>query len=483
MSTLGIDIPSFESARVVVVGDVILDRYWSGTTSRISPESPVPVVHIQELREHPGGAGNVAVNIAALGARVRLFGMTGDDEASDILAGLLQDQGVDCQLERHPNRPTVTKLRVLSRNQQLIRLDFEEVLAEGERFAEPEGWEEALRDTAVVVLSDYGKGALADVRRLISQARESGCVVLVDPRGQDFGIYGGAAILTPNLAEFERIVGKCRGLEELVDKGEALCRKAGIDSLLITQGERGMSLLGPGMAPLHIPANTREVYDVTGAGDTVIGVLAAALAVGQDLPRAAVLANLAAGIVVTKLGTASATLSEMRAASREPAGNGKGVFDREGLVQTVARARARGETVVMTNGCFDILHAGHVKYLREAKTLGDRLVVAVNDDDSVKRLKGSERPINPMKRRIDVLDALECVDWIVPFSEDTPESLICAVGPDVLVKGEDYRLDEIAGADCVENRGGRVVVLEYHEETSTSEIIESIRLGDWVPGG
>ena len=478
MSTPSIDVPLFESAHVIVVGDVMLDRYWYGTTSRISPETPVPVVNIQKVEERPGGAGNVAVNIAALGANVKLFGVTGDDQASDTLAELLRAQGVDCHLDRRSDRLTVTKLRVVSRHQQLIRLDFEDLLTGGELYADPQGWSAALRNCGAVVLSDYGKGALADVQRFILQAREHGCAVLVDPKGHDFGIYSGATILTPNLAEFERVVGKCRDLEELVDKGKALCRNTGFESLLITRGEHGMTLLGSEEAPIHIPANTREVYDVTGAGDTVIGVLAAALAVGQSLPEAAALANQAAGIVVGKLGTASVTASELHAIPRGHRYFGKGVCDRERLLQMVAKARARGEKIIMTNGCFDIIHSGHVKHLQRAKTMGDRLIVAINDDASVKRLKGHDRPINPLSQRMAVLDALESVDWIVPFSEDTPESLVCAVGPDVLVKGGNYRPADIAGASFVENQGGRVAVLGFDEDTSTSEIIEAIRRGE-----
>jgi D-beta-D-heptose 7-phosphate kinase/D-beta-D-heptose 1-phosphate adenosyltransferase len=474
MRTPGIIVPSFGSAHVVVAGDVMLDRYWYGTTSRISPEAPVPAVHVQDVEERPGGAGNVAVNIAALGGRVTLFGVTGDDEAADTLAELLRAQDVESRLDRRPQRPTITKLRVVSRHQQLIRLDFEDLVKGGELAADGLDWIAALQQAGAVVLSDYGKGALHDMQAFIRQARSRGCAVLVDPKGGDFSRYRGATIITPNLAEFELVVGECRDLDDLVEKGMALCRDVELDGLLVTRSEHGMTLLRPGEAPLHLPTNAREVFDVTGAGDTVIGVLAAALAAGQPMPAATALANLAAGIVVGKLGTAKVTVPELRAVLHEHAFIGRGVMDEAGVLEMVAAARAKGETVVMTNGCFDILHAGHVRYLHEAKAMGDRLIVAVNDDASVNRLKGHDRPINPLSRRMAVLDALASVDWVVPFSEDTPERLICAVGPDVLVKGGDYHPDQIAGAGCVQGRGGRVVVLGYEEGASTTSIIEAI---------
>ncbi|MCP4041254.1 MAG: bifunctional D-glycero-beta-D-manno-heptose-7-phosphate kinase/D-glycero-beta-D-manno-heptose 1-phosphate adenylyltransferase HldE, partial [Gammaproteobacteria bacterium] len=390
----------------LIIGDVMLDRYWYGATSRVSPEAPVPVVHIQDVEERPGGAGNVAINIAALGAPVTLVGVVGNDEAAATLEALLRAQGVDCQLERRPGRATITKLRVLSRHQQLIRLDFEDAVTGGE-VQEASG--ESLfpmEDARVVVLSDYGKGALGEIRRIIQQAREMGLPVLVDPKGSDFSRYRGATLITPNLTEFEAVVGECQDLDVLVSKGEELCRKLQLEALLITRSEHGMTLVRQGVAAVHLPAQAREVFDVTGAGDTVIGTVAAALAAGQDLPMATALANVAAGLVVGKLGTASVAVPELQGALHEHSFSGRGVLEEDVLVKAVVDARANGETVVMTNGCFDILHAGHVRYLTQARALGDRLVVAVNDDASVKRLKGHDRPINPLSRRMAVLDAL-----------------------------------------------------------------------------
>jgi len=296
--------------------------------------------------------------------------------------------------------------------------------------------------------------------------------VLVDPKSRDFGVYRGASIVTPNLAEFEAVVGGCRDEQEVVGKGNALIARYDFEALLITRGEHGMTLLRRGSVPQHLPARAREVYDVTGAGDTVISVLAAALAAGEDLAQATALANLAAGIVVGKLGTATVSVPELRRALHQDGVMARGILSESQLLAAVEQSRGRGETLVMTNGCFDILHAGHVAYLAEARRLGDRLIVAVNDDESVRRLKGAARPVNALDHRMAVLAALQCVDWVVPFGEDTPERLICRVKPDVLAKGGDYRAEQVAGSACVTAAGGKVAILPYHHGHSTTSIID-----------
>jgi D-beta-D-heptose 7-phosphate kinase/D-beta-D-heptose 1-phosphate adenosyltransferase len=471
-------LPPFERGRLLIVGDVMLDRYWHGVTSRISPEAPVPVVRVGKTEERPGGAANVALNTAALGCRTRLLGVTGDDEAGRSLETQLCAAGVDCRFQRLAGATTVTKLRVISRHQQLLRLDFEE------RFETIDGalllaeFRRGLVDCDVVVLSDYGKGTLVGVDGLIAAARRAGRPVLVDPKAPDFSRYRGASVVTPNLAEFELAAGPVADERSLAENGRELLARCGIDALLVTRGEHGMTLLRGDDPPLYLPAETREVFDVTGAGDTVIAVLAAALAAGVGLPGATALANLAAGMVVGKLGTASVSAPELRRAAQKGTGAGCGQLTREQLRRAVAHARARGERIVMTNGCFDLLHAGHVASLREARRLGDRLIVAVNDDASVARLKGSGRPLNPLERRMAVLAGLESVDWVVPFSEDTPERLIDEIRPDLLVKGGDYRPEQIAGFDSVTRHGGKVVVLGYQDGCSTSAMIEAIRQQD-----
>lgn len=467
------DLPDFSAARVLVAGDLMLDRYWSGRASRISPEAPVPVVHVQAMDDRPGGAANVALNIAALGARVWLAGVVGADEAGRILQDRLRQAGVGCLIEERSHIPTVTKLRVLSQHQQLIRLDFEDPQAPLDPDPLPGLCRTALSQAQVLVISDYAKGTVADPQTLMALARAQGIPVLVDPKGRDFARYRGASLLTPNRAELEQVVGPCGDDAALGRRAEALRADLGLPALLVTLGERGMLLVEAGRAALHLPTRAREVFDVTGAGDTVIGVLAAALASGCPLAEAAMLANGAAALVVGKLGAASVTPRELAAALS--GSEWHSLLSEEELVRAIARARAQGERIVMTNGCFDILHEGHVAYLQEARRLGDRLVVAVNGDRSVRALKGAGRPVNPLRQRMAVLAGLASVDWVVPFEEDTPERLICRVLPDVLVKGGDYRAEQVAGGACVRAAGGAVRILPYREGRSTSRIIQAIR--------
>ncbi|MBB3230595.1 bifunctional D-glycero-beta-D-manno-heptose-7-phosphate kinase/D-glycero-beta-D-manno-heptose 1-phosphate adenylyltransferase HldE [Halomonas stenophila] len=469
-----LDLTALERSRLLVVGDVMLDRYWHGGTSRISPEAPVPVVRVDEAEDRPGGAANVALNIASLGAQAGLAGLVGYDENADRLESRLQDAGVSTHFARSREVPTITKLRVMSRNQQLIRLDFEQGLGDVDTSSLALRVEEALPRADLVILSDYGKGTLADVEGLIATVRGAGKRVLVDPKGGDFRKYRGASVITPNLAEFEAVMGACPDDATLATKGEALRAELELEALLITRSEKGMTLIRADHEPLHLPTRAREVFDVTGAGDTVIGVLGLALAAGHGFPEAMTLANLAAGLVVAKPGTATLSIAELYTALHGDKLAEFGVIGEAPLGEAVRAAQARGERVVMTNGCFDILHAGHVAYLEHARQLGDRLIVAVNDDASIARLKGPSRPINPLARRMQVLAGLGAVDWVVPFAEDTPQRLIEAVLPDVLVKGGDYRPEQIAGGEAVRAAGGEVKVLGFEDGVSTTAMIATI---------
>jgi D-beta-D-heptose 7-phosphate kinase/D-beta-D-heptose 1-phosphate adenosyltransferase len=469
-----ISIPDFSSTRVVVAGDVMLDRYLFGSTGRISPEAPVPVVHVQETDNRPGGAANVAVNLAALGIATRLVGVVGQDAAADMLASILEARGIECLFAKADDRPTITKTRVQSRGQQLIRLDEEKAMAmPGDAVAGALG--KAIDGAGAVVLSDYGKGALSDVQTMITACREAGVPVLVDPKGTDFTKYRGATLITPNQGEFEAVAGKAASEEDLVARANAMMDELELDALLVTRSEKGMLLVESGSEPLFLSTQAREVYDVTGAGDTVIATLAAALASGQGLASAAALANLAAGLVVRKIGVATVTPGELSAALHQRGQGGRGLLELDALLALVEEARSRNERIVMTNGCFDVLHAGHVAYLEEAKSLGDRLIVAVNDDDSVRRLKGESRPINALDDRMLVLAGLAAVDWVVSFAEDTPARLIAAVLPDILVKGGDYKPEEIVGAKDVLQHGGEVRVLAFRDGHSSTRIIDRLR--------
>lgn len=475
---MSLSIPDFSRARVLVVGDLMLDRYWHGDTSRISPEAPVPVVRVGPSEERPGGAANVAINLAALGAQVHLLGLSGRDDAANLLENALSSTGVQCHFLRLDSHPTITKLRILSRHQQLIRLDFEQGFTPDDASRLGADYADLLDEADVVVLSDYGKGTLSHSRELIALARSYGKPVIVDPKGTDFDRYRGASLITPNRHEFEAVAGSCASEAELIERGQSLLQRELLDALLVTRSEEGMTLLRNGQAPLTLAAQAREVFDVTGAGDTVVATIAGAVAAGADWAQAVVMANLAAGIVVGKLGTATTCPDELLRALREQEELPTGVVDEGALAHAIERARAWGERIVMTNGCFDILHAGHVDYLAQARRLGDRLIVAVNSDDSVTRLKGAGRPINSLDHRMAVLAGLAAVDWVVAFDEDTPERLICSLRPDVLVKGGDYRAEEVAGHACVTQNGGEVRIIEFRYDCSTTKIVSRIQRDD-----
>ena len=391
---------------------------------------------MENIEERPGGAANVAMNIASLGATSRLVGLTGIDDAARALSQALANVNVKCDFVSVPTHPTITKLRVLSRNQQLIRLDFEEGFSGVDPQPMHERIQQALGSIGALVLSDYAKGALTSVQTMIKLAREAGVPVLIDPKGTDFERYRGATLLTPNLSEFEAVVGKCQDEAEIVERGMKLIAEFELSALLVTRSEQGMTLLQPGRPPLHMPTQAQEVYDVTGAGDTVIGVLAATLASGNTLEEACYFANAAAGVVVGKLGTSTVSPVELENAVRGRAETGFGV---------------------------------------NARKLGDRLIVAVNSDASTKRLKGETRPVNPLEQRMIVLGALEAVDWVVSFEEDTPQRLIAGILPDLLVKGGDYKPEQIAGSEEVWANGGEVLVLNFEDGCSTTNIIKKIQ--------
>lgn len=466
-------VPDFSAARVLVAGDVMLDRYWHGATARISPEAPVPIVKVEGREDRPGGAANVALNLAALGCGARLLGVVGQDEPGQVLEALLQAVGIETVLLPVSSAQTITKLRVVSRGQQLLRLDFEDALLSLVPQTFVPRFQGLLQGCNAVVLSDYAKGTLADVEALIEHARAAGLPVLVDPKTPNPARYRGATLMTPNMAELETMVGPCPDDATLLEKGRSLISQLEHDALLVTRGEQGMTLILPDRPVLHLPSHAREVYDVTGAGDTVISVLAAGLAVGMTLEDGTRLSNLAAGLAVSRQGTAAISAADLRRSASQSESDVRGTVTEEQLLSVVASARADGERLVMTNGCFDILHAGHVSYLHKARALGDRLIVAVNDDASTRTLKGEGRPVNTLARRMAVLAALECVDWVVPFGELTPEPLICRVLPDLLVKGADYSPDEIAGADCVRAHGGAVQVIDLVDGVSTTAILKA----------
>jgi D-beta-D-heptose 7-phosphate kinase/D-beta-D-heptose 1-phosphate adenosyltransferase len=466
--------------RILVLGDVMLDRFLYGEVERISPEAPVPVVRLRDRRAMPGGAGNVARNIAALGGAAVLIGLRGQDAAGeDLAARLAADPRITDALVASPARPTICKMRVIAGTQQVVRLD-DEVAAPAdaqEAAALLAALHAALPGAAALVLSDYAKGVLtpAVAAAAIAAARGAGIPVLADPKSDDFALYRGADVLTPNARELARAARLPTATEAgIAAAAGAVMAAAGIAALLCTRAEKGMILVRADGAVASVPAEAREVFDVSGAGDTVIATLALAHAAGRPLEEAMRIANAAAGIVVGKLGTATVSAEELAHAlhaSGEPSPGGDALLDRAAAQRLVGEWRAQGLRVGFANGCFDVLHAGHVALLRAARRRCDRLVVALNTDASVARLKGPARPVNPLADRAAVIAALAAVDAVVAFAEDTPLALIQALLPDVLVKGGDYTEDRVVGADLVRARGGEVVLVDLLPGRSTTGIL------------
>lgn len=469
-------IPNLAHSSIFVIGDVMLDKYWFGDCSRISPEAPVPVVKVDEssTENKPGGAANVAINSSVLGAKVHLFGLVGDDEAGKSLTYLSEYHGVSCKFAKSSITPTITKLRIMSQSQQLMRLDFEERITESDVGLLNQLINEQELNCDVIVFSDYAKGMERVVTQIIDRAKQKSIPVLVDPKGTDFTKYTGATLLTPNMLEFEAVVGKVESEQDLKDKAIKLISSLNLEAILVTRSEAGMTLVKKCGTSLNLPTQAKQVFDVTGAGDSVIATLATMLGAGMTLEQACLAANAAAGVVVSKLGTSAVSFQELQQAvdvTKEPE---FGVISLDALKLELQHHKAKGEKIVMTNGCFDLLHPGHVKYLEQAKSLGNKLIVAVNSDESVRQLKGPTRPVNSLEHRMTVLAALNAVDWVVPFTQTTPAEIIAEILPDVLVKGGDYVAEQIVGFDVVTSYGGAVHILDFVDGCSTTKIIEQI---------
>jgi D-beta-D-heptose 7-phosphate kinase/D-beta-D-heptose 1-phosphate adenosyltransferase len=466
----------------LVVGDVMLDRYVFGAVERISPEAPVPILTVDRELAMPGGAGNVVRNLTALGAAVAFISVVGDDQAGSDLTGLIGGQpGVEPWLLVQGGRVTTLKTRYLSAGQQLLRADREETSPIQPRLAERlvRIARDAMAATSVTVLSDYQKGLLTGElpAQLIAAAREAGRPVIVDPKGPDYSRYAGADVIMPNRADLAEATGMRVDSEAaIVAAATALRQRHGFGAVVVTRGNDGMTLLDATGAR-HYPAEAAEVYDVAGAGDTAAATMAAALAARLSLPVAVRLANIAAGIVVGKVGTAVVREADLLAALSPQGGAFRKIVSREAAVEYVQRWHHKGWRVGFTNGCFDLLHPGHLHLLEEAREACDRLVVGLNSDASVRRLKGADRPVQPEAARAAVLARLASVDLVTVFDEDTPEALIGALHPDLLVKGANYALDQVVGTDLVRGWGGRVMLAELLPGHSTSATVERMRSG------
>jgi D-beta-D-heptose 7-phosphate kinase/D-beta-D-heptose 1-phosphate adenosyltransferase len=485
VSDLGKELAAVGHPHVVVLGDVMLDRYTYGEVGRISPEAPIPVLRAQRNEERLGGAGGVAADLGVLGARVSILGLLGADGAGDAVRRLASAQGMDGEgLVTSAGRSTTVKERHVARGsaygQQVLRVDREDTTPCSE---EDEGrllaaLDRVLTAQSVLVLSDYAKGVLTQgvLARAIGRGRGAGLTIIVDPKSRDVARYRGASVLTPNRRETAEATGIFPGDPEAVRRaGERLLDLADLEAAVITLDRDGMALVRRDGPPVMANAAAREVFDVTGAGDMVVAMLALCRGGGLGWEEAVHLANAAAGVAVAKLGNVPVTRAEVVAALGGDARVSGKVVTLEELVPTLSARRGAGARVVFTNGCFDLLHAGHTRYLAQARSYGDLLVVGVNDDASIQRLKGPGRPVMPLTDRAEVLAALACVDYVVAFSQDTPARLVEAVLPDVLVKGEDWKDKGVVGRQVVEAAGGRVVLAPLVAGHSTSDIIARIR--------
>ena len=463
---------NFNYAKVLVVGDVILDTYCSGIVRRISPEAPVPIIDQEKVLNCLGGAANVALNLSSLGVDVGVMGILGKDSNAQVVMNLLSSAVIKTHMIESGDKPTINKIRVSANSHQLVRIDIEERFDTSSSNRLEELFKDEISNYDVVIFSDYAKGTLDCIANLISISNRYLKISIVDPKGVDFKKYAGASFVTPNLKEFYAVVGKVddNSFETAALK---LCVDNNIESLLVTKSEKGMALYSTKYNSLELPTDAKEVFDVTGAGDTVVALLGACLSIGIDVNKAVSLSNKAAGIVVGKAGTSVVTIQELMSEERISEVSGQ-EFKQSELSHVIDCLRMDAKKIVMTNGCFDVLHVGHVEYLEQAKALGDYLVVLVNDDESVSRLKGDSRPINSLANRLKMLMSLRSVNAVMAFSEDTPENIYTVLLPDVLVKGADYSVEEIAGSEAILQAGNRVELIEMTVGFSTTSLIEKI---------
>jgi D-beta-D-heptose 7-phosphate kinase/D-beta-D-heptose 1-phosphate adenosyltransferase len=470
---------TFKEQNALVIGDLMIDKYIIGNVSRISPEAPVPVLNQTRIERKLGGAGNVLANLKSLGARVHALGRIGNDTEGRICEELLSERGIDCsKLWKFEN--TIVKTRVISSNQQFLRIDEEKIISPNAEYLDTlkNNIDDILKNITVVVLSDYAKGFISDeLASLIIQAcNMKNIPVVVDPKGKNCGKYKGATAITPNNKEFLDMSGVVSLASEDSIKNEAirLLKENNIKYFIHTRSEKGISVIEKDSGlKSDFPTQAKEIVDVTGAGDTVVSVIALAIGAGFETADAINLANIAASIVISKFGTAQTTTTEIEEHLFSIKTKDK---SKDEVLKIIANLKNQGKRIVFTNGCFDLVHAGHIKSFQQAKSFGDVLIVAVNSDDSIRRLKGESRPVVDLKNRIALLKALECVDFVVPFEEDTPQNLIEAIKPDVMVKGEDWKGKVVAGADFVKSYGGKVEFIKLEQGLSTTHIIEKIRM-------
>ena len=458
--------------KILVIGDIILDEYWFGDSNRISPEAPIPVVDIKNKDFRLGGAGNVALNLSEINSNITLVSTIGKDLDGKVIEKILQKKKLKHYLKKISIGKSIKKLRIFSGHHQMIRLDFENERKSYELKLDNKLKNEIDR-SKLILLSDYGKGTLLEIKKIIKYAKGKSKLIIIDPKGSDFNKYKHASILTPNMNEFIEVVGEVNNKTQLIQKARNLIQKNNLIGVLVTQGKNGMTLVTQGKA-IHKDSLTQNVYDVTGAGDTVIATFSAYLNSGKTYEESMEMANIAASRVIKKIGTATVNKKEIEEIyeNRNKILNKKFYTSNSEILKKIQTIKSKNMKIVMTNGCFDIVHAGHIHLLENAKKLGDFMIVAINSDESVKVLKGKKRPVNKLSARIEMLKALSCVDLVIVFNELTPLKIIKMVSPDVLVKGGDYKIRDIVGADLIKAKKGKVKIIKIKKGYSTTKILQ-----------
>ncbi|OQM34164.1 bifunctional D-glycero-beta-D-manno-heptose-7-phosphate kinase/D-glycero-beta-D-manno-heptose 1-phosphate adenylyltransferase HldE [bacterium endosymbiont of Pedicinus badii] len=461
---------NFKKSSVLIIGDIILDEYIYGKITKFSTESCNPILKIKDTKFFPGGAANVAMNAACLGSKVYLLGIVGTDKESEILKKKLGKKKVFCEFLFSERYPTIKKTKIFSEKHTIVRIDREKQFLKFKKDFFIKKIQKIISKVNVIIVSDYQKGTVQQVQDIIKIANKKKVFIFIDPKGKNFDKYKNCTLLKPNLQEFQEIVGKCKNKNTIIKKAKKMISKLNLSNLLITCSEKGMIFLQKNGSTLYLPSITKKVVDTNGAGDTVISVLAVSISSGKNFQESIQLANIASGIAVQKFGTSYIKKEEIETFLIKKKKHLKIIRKKE-IKKIIQIEKKKGKKIVMTNGVFDIIHAGHIKYLKQAKSLGDRLIVAVNSDKSTKVIKGSKRPINSLCRRMQVLSELRMIDWIVSFQEDCPKKIISLIKPDVLVKGGDYKNKEIIGKKEVLKNGGEVIILDLEKNISTTKII------------
>lgn len=460
----------FSKKRIFVIGDIMLDEYIIGSTYRISPEAPVPIINTNDINYTLGGAANVAMNLKSLGAIPILVGVIGKDEQGKRIEKLLKNNKINNFLLKKQDTPTILKSRIISKNQQIVRIDREGKISDYFSKNIINIFKKNIENIDLLLVSDYGKGTIINIKDYIKLCKQYKIPIIIDPKGNSFEKYKNAEIITPNLSEFEKIQGKCLNLKNLEEKAANLIAKLNLKALLITRGKDGMSLIQKNRKPFHIKALNIPIADVVGAGDTVIANFSTCYSVGLNMKDSTIIANTAASMVVRIQGTANVNINSLQ---KKLLINRK-ILSINELLFMVKNFKKNKKKIIMTNGCFDILHYGHVNFLHEAKKFGDVLIVAINSDSSIRKLKGPLRPINSLKSRSEILSSINVIDFIVSFNEVTPINLIKKIIPNILVKGGDYKKNEIIGSDFVLKNGGTLKIIKYNKGFSTTKIIKKI---------